>query len=80
VRACFLDCGALAAEDQLARILGPEWQTMRYGKLADRAHQLKQAASFTRTLARYMGETEAETAGEALERLQAANASGANIP
>jgi hypothetical protein len=44
---------------------------MRYGQLADRAHKLEQAATFARTLARYVVETETNTVGEALERLQA---------
>jgi hypothetical protein len=54
--------------DPLARLLGPAWQSMGYGTLADRA------ARFARTLTRYMGEIEVETAGEALEQLKAANA------
>jgi hypothetical protein len=60
--------------DPLARLLGPAWQSMGYGTLADRAQQLERAARFARTLTRYMGEIEVETAGEALEQLKAANA------
>jgi hypothetical protein len=55
-------------------VLGPAWQSMGYGTLAARAQQLEQAARFTRTLTRYMADTDAETAGEALARLQTANA------
>jgi hypothetical protein len=65
----------LAAQaDPLARLLGPAWQSMGYGTLADRAQQLERAARFARTLTRYMADTDSETAGEALERVQAANA------
>jgi hypothetical protein len=60
--------------DQFSRVLGPAWQSTFYGPLADRAQQLERAARFARTLTRYMADTEAETAGEALARLQAANA------
>jgi len=42
---------------------------MGYGTLAARAEQLTREAGFARTLARYMADTEAETAGEALEVL-----------
>jgi hypothetical protein len=52
-----------AQADQLARILGLAWQSMGYGTLQTRAQQLEQAAGFARTLARYMGETDAETVG-----------------
>ena len=65
-----LDLWALAAQaDPLARLLGPAWQSMGYGTLAARAEQLTREAGFARTLARYMADTEAETAGEALEVL-----------
>jgi hypothetical protein len=61
----------VAAVDQLARILGPDWQTLRWSQLAERSHALEQAAQLARALGNYMGELEVETAGEALERLQA---------
>jgi hypothetical protein len=60
--------------DQLVRVLGPRWETMRYGQLADRAIALERAAGFARTLARYVIETETNTAGEALTRLHASRA------
>jgi hypothetical protein len=64
----------LAAQaDPIARLLGPAWQSMGYGTLADRAQQLEQAAHFARTLTRHMADVEAETAGEALARLQASH-------
>lgn len=44
---------------------------MRYERAAARARGLEQAASFTRALVAYMDETDAETADEALDRLQA---------
>lgn len=59
----------LPGQEQLARVLGTDWQRMSYGKVADRAHALGRAADLTMRLARYMAATEAETAGEALERL-----------
>jgi hypothetical protein len=65
---------AAVTPDPLARLLGPAWQSMGYGTLAARADQLERAARFARTLTHYMADTEAETAGEALARLQAANA------
>jgi hypothetical protein len=46
----------VAADEQLARVLGPDWQTLRGSQLADRAHRLEQAASFANTLVRYMAE------------------------
>ncbi len=61
----------MATVDQLARVLGPDWQRLTWVQLADRARGLDQAASFVRTLARYMAETDAGTAGEALDRLAA---------
>jgi hypothetical protein len=57
--------------DQLSRVLGAGWERMGYGQLAGRARSLEQAAGFVRTLARYVVETDARTAGEALTRLQA---------
>jgi hypothetical protein len=45
---------------------------MSVSQLAGRAAGLRQAAGFVSTLLRYMGELEVETAGEALEHLQAA--------
>jgi hypothetical protein len=67
-----LDFAAVAAQgDQLARVLGPEWQALRYSQLLDKACRLEQTVSFTRLLGRYMLETATETAGEALARLQA---------
>jgi hypothetical protein len=65
---------AAVAHDGLSRILGPAWQSMGYGTLAARAEQLERAARFARTLTHYMADTEAETVGEALARLQAATA------
>jgi len=62
------------AEDQIERVLGPAWQHMAYGTLADRASQLEREARFARTLTHYMADTDSETAGEALARLQASNA------
>jgi hypothetical protein len=62
-------CGLAVQADPLARLLGPAWQSMGYGTLADRASQLERAARFTRTLAHYMADTDAETAGEALVRV-----------
>jgi|SRR5581483_3066822 len=47
---------------------------MRYGQLADRAHALEQAATFARTLSRYVVELDVDTAGKALERLKASQA------
>jgi hypothetical protein len=47
---------------------------MSYRTFFDRANELERAAGFARTLARYVAETEASTAGEAVARLQAANA------
>jgi hypothetical protein len=44
---------------------------MGYGTLVARARQLERAASFARTLARYMDEADTVTAGQALDRLQA---------
>jgi hypothetical protein len=58
------------SQNQLANVLGPAWQSMGYGALADRAQQLERAAGFARTLARYIADTDAGTAGEALARLQ----------
>ena len=66
----------MATVDQLERILGQDWEQMRYGQLADRAHALEQAAGFAQTLARYVAELEVETAGEALERLQVSRSNG----
>lgn len=63
-----------AQGDQLARVLGPGWQTMRYSQLDAHAHTLEQAATFTRTLADYIIETGGGTAGAALERLLASRA------
>ena len=62
---------AVSAEAQLARVLGPAWQSMGYGTLTDRAQHLEQSAGFARKLAHYMVVTDIDTAGEALERLQA---------
>jgi hypothetical protein len=56
--------------DQLARVLGPGWQTMRYSQIADRAHELEKAADLALRLARYIVDMD-ETAGEAVARLQA---------
>jgi hypothetical protein len=68
-----LDFAAVAAQvDQLARVLGPDWQGLRFSQLAARAHSLEQAAQLNRALAAYMVETATETAGEALARLQPA--------
>lgn len=64
---------ATVANDGLSRILGPAWQSMGYGTLAARAHELERAARFARTLTHYMADTEAETAGEALARLRASD-------
>jgi hypothetical protein len=61
----------VAAEDQLARVLGPDWQGLRYSQLFAQANGLERTVSFTRLLGRYMVETATETAGEALARLQA---------
>jgi hypothetical protein len=47
---------------------------MGYGTLTDRAQHLERSAGFARRLAHYMVETDTDTAGEALERLQAATA------
>ena len=58
----------MIAEQQLARVFGPDWQRMSYGQLGARAHGLEEAASFARTLAAFMDETDAATAGEALDR------------
>jgi hypothetical protein len=58
----------------MRRVLGPGWPSLHYSELQDRAQQHEQAASFARTLAHYMVDTETDTAGEALERLQAATA------
>jgi hypothetical protein len=58
------------ADEQLARVLGPDWQGLRYSQLFDKANGLERTVSFTRLLGRYMLETATETAGEALERLQ----------
>jgi len=55
------------AEQQLARVFGPDWQRMSYGQLGARAHG-EEAASFARTLAASMDEADAATAGEALDR------------
>jgi hypothetical protein len=63
----------VVGEDQLARVLGPAWQSIGYGTLAARAQQLERSANFARTLGRYMADMDAETAGEALELLQAAS-------
>ena len=57
--------------DQLARVLGPGWETLRYTQLADRARGLEQPARFVRALLAFMIETDSWTAGEALERLRA---------
>ena len=57
-------CAVTAEGDQLARVLGPGWEAMRYGQLADRAIALERAAGFARTLARYVVVTETDTAGE----------------
>ena len=54
----------MIAEQQLARVFGPDWQRMSYGQLSARTHGLEQAASFARTLAASMDETDAATAGE----------------
>ncbi|MHB8468166.1 MAG: hypothetical protein ACYDCH_00175 [Gaiellaceae bacterium] len=61
----------MAAVDQLAQMLGQDWQRLGCGQLGARAHRLEQAARLARSLAAYMDETDAGTAGEALERLQA---------
>ncbi len=68
------DLAAVTAEEQLARVLGPDWRRLGYGQLGARVYRLEQAASFARTLAAYMDETDAGTAGEALDRLQAPRA------
>jgi len=60
-----------AQGDQLARVLGPDWEAVRHGQVVDRAIAPERAANFARTLARYVVDTETNTAGEALERLQA---------
>jgi hypothetical protein len=61
----------LAAQaDPLARVLGPDWQGLRFSQLFDQASRLEQRVNFTRLLARYMTETAIETAGEALEQVQ----------
>jgi hypothetical protein len=41
----------------VSRVLGPTWQSMGYGTLADRVLQLERAARFARTLTRYMADT-----------------------
>jgi hypothetical protein len=43
----------VAADEQLARVLGPEWQALRYSQLFDQACRLEQTVSFTRLLGRY---------------------------
>ncbi len=68
------DFAAVTAEEQLAHVLGPDWRRLGYGQLGARVHRLEQAATFARTLAAYMDETDAGTAGEALDRLQASRA------
>jgi hypothetical protein len=55
--------------DQLARVLGPGWQTMRYSQVADRAPELERAADLALRLARDLVDMH-ETAGEALGRLE----------
>lgn len=45
---------------------------MGYGTLTDRVRHLERSADFARKLAHYMADTDSETAGEALDRLQAA--------
>lgn len=60
--------------DPLVRLLGPGWPQMSYGQLADRAYTLERAAGFARTLVRYMAEVDADTAGDAVARLQASRA------
>jgi hypothetical protein len=65
------------ADEQLARVLGPDWQALRYSQLFDQACRLERTVSFTRLLGRYMLETATETAGEALARLQAAQGDAA---
>jgi hypothetical protein len=57
--------------DQLSRVLGPGWERLGWGQLAARARGFERAAGFIRTLTAYMAETDAQTAGEALARLQA---------
>jgi hypothetical protein len=57
------------ADEQLARILGPAWESMGYETLVTRAHRFEQAAGLVRKLAAYMAETDAATAGEALAAL-----------
>ena len=64
---------AVSAEAQLARVLGPAWQSMGYGTLTDRAQHLEQSAGFARKLAHYMVVTDTDTAVEALARLQASH-------
>ena len=57
--------------DQLARVLGPGWERLTDVQLAARASGFEPAAGFIRTLTVYMAEIDAQTAGEALARLQA---------
>jgi len=61
----------VVAVDQLARVLGPDWQQLGYGQLEERADRLEQAARLARSLAAYMAASDAGTAAEALARLQA---------
>jgi hypothetical protein len=62
----------VAGEEQLARVLCPAWKSMGCGTLTDRAQRLERSADFARKLAHYMVDTDTDTAGEALERLQKA--------
>jgi len=55
--------------DPLARLLGLPGRAWATGRSPLRAEQLTRKAGFARTLARYMADTEAEMAGEALEVL-----------
>jgi len=59
-----------AQGDQLARVLGPGWETMGMSRLFDLSHQHEKAAKLASALARYLVETGGGTAGEAVARLQ----------
>jgi hypothetical protein len=58
------------ADEQLARVLGPDWQALRFTQLYDRAYRLEAVARLDRALAAYMVETSLETAGAAIDQLK----------
>jgi hypothetical protein len=66
----------MAAEEQLANLLGADWQNMSWGRLLARTRGLERAAGFAEALVAYMSETGAKTAGDALKKLQAAPVAG----